>query len=55
LFSQEPAAGDAGVEEGPDVAREALRIFADDLTEESATRLRAVVDGADGHDWGGLA
>ena len=38
-----------------DVTREALRIFADDLTHESAARLRAVVDGSDGFDWGGLA
>jgi hypothetical protein len=38
-----------------DVAREALRIFANDLTDESAARLRAVVDGSDGFDWGGLA
>jgi len=35
--------------------REALRIFADDLTDESAARLRAAVDGPDGHEWGGLA
>ena len=55
LFSQRPAAGDAGVEDGLDVAREALRIFADDLTDESAARLRAVVDGSDGYEWGGLA
>ena len=54
--------GDAGdgllrpqPQDGHDIAREALRIFADDLTEESATRLRAAVDGADGHEWGGLA
>ncbi|MDA8201338.1 MAG: bifunctional DNA primase/polymerase [Chloroflexi bacterium] len=40
---------------GMDVAREALRIFADDLTDESAARLRAVVDGPDGFEWGGLA
>jgi hypothetical protein len=32
-----------------------LRIFADDLTDESAARLNAIVDGADGFDWGGLA
>ena len=38
-----------------DVTREALRIFADDLTDESAARLRAVVDGSDGFGWGGLA
>ena len=38
-----------------DVAREALRIFADDLTDESAARLQAVVDGSDDFDWGGLA
>lgn len=37
-----------------DVAREALRIFADDLTDESAARLRAVVDGSDGLGWAGL-
>ncbi len=41
--------------DGPDVAREALRIFADDLTDESAARLRTVVDGTDGYEWGGLA
>nr|MBA3778907.1 hypothetical protein [Chloroflexota bacterium] len=41
--------------DGVDVAREALRIFADDLTDESAARLRAVVDGTDGYEWGGLA
>jgi hypothetical protein len=41
------------VEDGHDIAREALRIFADDLTDESAARLRAVVDGADGYGWGG--
>jgi hypothetical protein len=41
--------------DGLDVAREALRIFADDLTVESAARLQAVVDGTDGHEWGGLA
>jgi len=35
--------------------REALRIFADDLTDESAARLRAAVDGPDGYEWGGLA
>jgi hypothetical protein len=55
LFSQEPAAGDAGVEDGLDVAREALRIFADDITDESGARFRAVVDGTDGYEWGGLA
>jgi len=38
-----------------DVAGEALRIFEGDLTDESATRLRAVVDGTDGHEWGGFA
>jgi len=54
--------GDAGDAPPPaptpadlDVAREALRIFADDLTEESAARLQAVVDRSDGFDWGGLA
>ncbi len=41
--------------DGLDVAREALRIFADDLTDESAARLRAVVAGSDGFDWGGRA
>jgi hypothetical protein len=80
LFSQQPAAGDTGLdteraaktdswpgnEPGPSdeasvtddglrVAREALRIFAEDLTDESAARLKAVVDGADGYEWGGLA
>ena len=80
LFSQQPAAGDAGLDteraakadsrpdngtgpsdeasvtdDGLDVAREALRIFAEDLTDESAARLKAVVDGADGYEWGGLA
>jgi hypothetical protein len=70
LFSQGQAAGDAGPggagdpgDEVPpppspaelDVTREALRIFGDDLTAESAARLRAAVDGADGFDWGGLA
>ncbi|MHB8459092.1 MAG: bifunctional DNA primase/polymerase [Candidatus Limnocylindrales bacterium] len=39
----------------PEVAREALRIFADDLTDESAARLRAVVDRSDGFEWGSLA
>ncbi len=54
-------AGDAGdgllpsVAGGVTIAREALRIFADDLTDESAARLRAVVDGPDGFEWGGLA
>ncbi|MGD0020091.1 MAG: bifunctional DNA primase/polymerase [Candidatus Limnocylindrales bacterium] len=38
-----------------DVARETRRIFADDLTDESAARLRAMVDGPDGYEWGGLA
>lgn len=38
-----------------DVARQALRIFADDLTDESAARLRTVVDASDGYEWGGLA
>jgi HNH endonuclease len=54
--------GDAGDAPAPtstaadlDVAREALRIFADDLTDESAARLRAAVDGPDGLEWGGLA
>jgi hypothetical protein len=41
--------------DGLDVAHEALRIFADDLTDESAARLRAVVDGTDGYEWSGLA
>lgn len=40
---------------GLDVTREALRIFADDLTDESAARLRSVVDASDGYEWGGLA
>jgi hypothetical protein len=31
------------------------RRFADDLTDESAARLQAVVDGTDGYEWGGLA
>jgi hypothetical protein len=39
---------------GRDIAREALRIFADDLTEESSASLRAVVDGPE-YEWGGLA
>ena len=54
--------GDAGgglqpppQQDGLDVAREALRIFEDDLTDESAARLRAVLDGTDGYEWGGLA
>jgi hypothetical protein len=54
--------GDAGDAPPPapapadlDVAREALRIFADDLTEESAARLRSMVDAPDGYEWGGLA
>ena len=42
-------------DEGLEVSREALRIFGDDLTEESAARLQAVVDGRDGYEWGGLA
>ena len=53
--------GDAGdnllrpaPDDGPEVARKTLRIFADDMTDESAARLRAVVDGADGFGWGGL-
>lgn len=65
LFARRPAEG-----AGPDtdetdrideasttveVAREALRIFEDDLIEESAARLKAMVDGADGFDWGGRA
>ena len=41
--------------DGLDVAREALRIFTDDLTDESAARLQAVVDGAEGYELGGLA
>jgi hypothetical protein len=41
--------------DGLDVAREAMRIFAEELTDESAARRKAVVDGADGFDWGGLA
>jgi Bifunctional DNA primase/polymerase, N-terminal/Primase C terminal 1 (PriCT-1) len=54
--------GDAGDAPTPtsaaadlDVAREALRIFADDLTDASAARLRATVDRPDGYEWGGLA
>jgi len=52
--------GDAGdgllpPHDGLDVVREAVRIFADDLTDESAARLKAVVDGTDGFGWGGLA
>jgi hypothetical protein len=54
-------AGDAGdglLRRPPDdelvVAREALRIFGDDLSDESAALIRAVVDGADGYEWGGL-
>lgn len=54
--------GDAGdgllrppTDDGLEVAREAMRIFADDMTEESARRLRAVVDGTDGYEWGGVA
>jgi hypothetical protein len=43
------------VDDGLDFAGEALRIFEDDLTDESATRLRAVVNGKDGYEWGGLA
>jgi len=42
-------------DDGLVVAREALRIFADDLTDESAARLRSVVDGTDGYEWGGQA
>lgn len=38
-----------------DLTREALRIFTDDMTDESAARLRAAVDGTDGYEWGGLA
>jgi hypothetical protein len=65
LFARQPAEG-AGLDtDGTDpiggasatleVAREALRIFEDDLTEESAVRLKAMVDGVDGFDWGGLS
>ena len=50
-----PANDDGWPGDGLDVAREALRIFADDLTDESAARLNALVDGADGARWGGLA
>jgi hypothetical protein len=32
-----------------------MRILGDDMTDESAARLRAVVDRPDGHEWGGLA
>lgn len=38
-----------------DVVHAAMRIFGDDMTDESAARLRAVVDGTDGYEWGGLA
>jgi putative DNA primase/helicase len=55
LFNQRPAADDAGVEDGLDVAREALRIFDDDLTDESAARLHSAVDGPEAYEWGGLA
>jgi len=50
-----PANDDGWPGDGLDAAREALRIFADDLTDESASRLKALVDGADGFGWGGLA
>ncbi len=65
LFAPDPAEGAGPNTDGTDgnggasatleVAREALRIFEDDLTEESAARLKAMVDGADGFDWGGLS
>jgi hypothetical protein len=42
LFSQPPEAGDADVDDGLDIAQEALRIFADDLTEESGPRVPAL-------------
>ncbi len=42
-------------DDGLEVAREALRILADDLTDESAARLKAVVARADDIGWGGLA
>jgi hypothetical protein len=52
-------AGDGLLRPAPDnglgVAREALRIFADDLTDESEVRLRAMVDGTEGYEWDGLA
>jgi hypothetical protein len=38
-----------------DVARAALRIFGDDLTDESAARLRAAFAGPDDLEWGGIA
>lgn len=44
-----PAPDDLGV------VHAAMRIFGDDMTDESAARLRVVVDGPDGHEWGGLA
>jgi 5-methylcytosine-specific restriction protein A len=55
------ATGDAGdglllsVAGDVTIASEALRIFADDLTDESAARLRALVDAPDGYEWGGIA
>ena len=52
-------AGDGLLHAPPDdglaIARETLRVFADDLTDESAARLRSVVDGADAYEWGELA
>jgi hypothetical protein len=54
--------GDAGDDPLPtpspadlDVARAALRIFGDDLTDESAARLRAAFAGPDDLEWGGIA
>jgi hypothetical protein len=38
-----------------DVVYAAIRIFGDDLTDESAARLRAAVDRPDTYEWGGLA
>jgi len=38
--------------DGVDLSAEALRIFSDDLTDESATRLRAAAEGPNGFDWG---
>jgi hypothetical protein len=38
-----------------DVISAALRIFGDDVTEESAARLRAAFVGPDDLEWGGIA
>jgi len=65
LFARQPAEGARPDTDEADrideasatieVAREALRIFEDDLTDESAARLKAMVDGADSFGWGELA